>query len=135
MLTYDAAHQAPTTSHIWLLFLQLLTMPNWFKFMVYLETFVQLPFFLVAAYAYWKGLLWIRPFVIYYGFFVFSTTLPMLAEFAMSSDKKVAKISLIAFYLPFAGMPLLMAQRMLNTLAKGHRAFPFRPGGRGRKSL
>eukprot|EP00891_Asterochloris_glomerata_P001142 jgi/Astpho2/1142/gw1.00021.58.1_t len=87
-------------------------MPNWFKFMVYLETFVQLPFFLVAAYAYWKGLLWIRPFVIYYGFFVFSTTLPMLAEFAMSSDKKVAKISLIAFYLPFAGMPLLMAQRM-----------------------
>ncbi|XP_063002771.1 sigma intracellular receptor 2 [Elgaria multicarinata webbii] len=97
--------------------------PAWFKSFIYSEAFLQLPFFPVAAYAFWKGhCQWIRTPAIIYAVHVTTTLLPILAhimfgDFAKSKhpgpDTLRERLSLVAIYIPYFLIPLLILFSML----------------------
>ncbi|KAJ7309051.1 hypothetical protein JRQ81_008342 [Phrynocephalus forsythii] len=92
--------------------------PPWFQSFIYCECFLQLPFFPVAAYAFWKGKRrWIRTPAIVYAAHVATTLLPILAHFLFQdfSHAKPAgpetlpeRLTLLAFYFPYLLIPLLI---------------------------
>ena len=96
------------------------TLPPWFRVLVWGELILQLPFFFLASFAYATGKQWIQKPAIVYGLCVGSTTVPMLAEFALSPRTDFKRGSLLMFYVPYLVIPLLMAFRMLAS----DRAFP-----------
>ncbi|XP_058020237.1 sigma intracellular receptor 2 [Ahaetulla prasina] len=90
----------------------------WFQSFLYSEAFLQLLFFPVAAYAFWKGSCkWIRIPVIIYTTHVTTTVVACLAHilFADFSNAKVPspqtlqeRLTLSAFYAPYLAIPLVM---------------------------
>lgn len=88
-------------------------MPVWFKMLICIEIFIQLPFFFVGAYAFALGKRWIKVPAVIYGIFVASGTFLMLGEFAMSPEEDVSRGLLVAFYFPYFILPLAIALRML----------------------
>ncbi|KIZ02554.1 Transmembrane protein 97 [Monoraphidium neglectum] len=87
--------------------------PTWFVTFVWCEVCIQLPFFLIATYAYIAGKSWIRIPAIMYGVHAATTVLPMLAEFHLASHITAAqKQALIAMYGAYAVIPMLLALNM-----------------------
>ncbi|KAK9412474.1 transmembrane protein 97-like [Crotalus adamanteus] len=90
----------------------------WFMSSLYFETFPQLFFFPVAAYAFWKGnCKWIRTPVIIYATHIITTVVTYLAHilFTDFSNGRVLgpqtlqeRLTLSAFYAPFLAIPLVM---------------------------
>nr|XP_056721021.1 sigma intracellular receptor 2 [Euleptes europaea] len=97
--------------------------PAWFKSFIYCEVFLQLPFFLVAVYAFWKGnCKWIRIPAIIYAAHVATTMVPILAHFLFHdfSDSKPAgpqtwheRLWLVSIYIPYLLIPILLLLTML----------------------
>ncbi|XP_042298434.1 sigma intracellular receptor 2 [Sceloporus undulatus] len=97
--------------------------PVWFRSFIYSEAFFQLPFFPVAAYAFWKGnCKWIRTPAIIYATHVATTLLPILAHILFSDFSKSQhpgpqthheRLTLVAIYIPYLLIPLLILVSML----------------------
>ncbi|XP_077168931.1 sigma intracellular receptor 2 [Paroedura picta] len=97
--------------------------PAWFKSLICCEVFLQLPFFPVAAYAFWKGdCKWIRTPAIIYATHVATTLVPPLAHILLQdfSGSRAAgpatgqeRLWLVAIYSPYLLIPLLLLATML----------------------
>ncbi|XP_078535474.1 sigma intracellular receptor 2 [Lissotriton helveticus] len=96
--------------------------PVWFLTFVYCEALLQLPFFPVATYAFYKGgCKWIRIPAIIYSVHVATTVLPIIAhvlfaDLPLSSQKPVTqneRLTLVSFYAPYLLIPLLLLNTML----------------------
>ncbi|KAK9824196.1 hypothetical protein WJX72_008450 [[Myrmecia] bisecta] len=88
-------------------------MPPWFKALVWNEVFIQLPFFFVGAYAFAAGKAWIRKPAIVYGLTTATTLVPILGEFILSPKTDFARWTLVAFYIPYLIVPLMIGIKML----------------------
>ncbi|CAH1232884.1 TMEM97 [Branchiostoma lanceolatum] len=92
--------------------------PMWFKSFCWCEMTLQLPFFFVAAYAFFQGKCrWIRLPVIIYSTHTATTLIPILAQvfFNDFSDSPVPgpttfeeRMTLATIYMPYLVIPLLM---------------------------
>ncbi|PIO33097.1 hypothetical protein AB205_0061710 [Aquarana catesbeiana] len=97
--------------------------PPWFMSFVYCEAIVQLPFFPVAAYAFFKGgCRWIRVPAIVYSSHVATTVLAILAHLLfgdfpktkeLESPTQQERLTLVAIYAPYLVIPLLILVTML----------------------
>lgn len=94
---------------------QMITLPAWFRVLVWSEIYLQLPFFFVAAYAHAYGKTWIQKPTIVYGLFVSSTMVCILGELLMNAHSSQPLYLLSALYLPYFIIPFAMAMRMLMT--------------------
>ncbi|XP_061460864.1 sigma intracellular receptor 2 [Rhineura floridana] len=97
--------------------------PSWFTPFMFCEAFLQLPFFPVAAYAFWKGnCKWIRIPAIIYATHVITTLLPILAYILLndflsckypSPQTVQERVTLFAVYSPYLVIPCLILCVML----------------------
>ncbi|XP_798044.2 sigma intracellular receptor 2 [Strongylocentrotus purpuratus] len=97
--------------------------PIWFQSFIYAETFFQLPFFFVAAYAFYKGnCKWIRIPAIVYSTHVATTVIPIVAEIYLSDFAHASfpgpstfqeRTTLVGIYAPFLVVPFIMLVTML----------------------
>ncbi|XP_069471122.1 sigma intracellular receptor 2 [Ambystoma mexicanum] len=93
--------------------------PPWFLSFVYCEAFLQLPFFPVASYAFFKGgCKWIRVPAIMYSVHVATTVLAIIvhvlfADFPLSSLTHNERLTLVSIYAPYLLIPLLLLNTML----------------------
>lgn len=97
--------------------------PTWFLSFIYCELFLQLPFFFVATYAFWKGACrWIRLPAIVYSTHVATTMVPILSHLIFHDFSKSElggpstlkeRMTLCAIYSPYLFIPLLILFRML----------------------
>ena len=88
-------------------------MPAWFQGLVYIECFLQLPFFFFAAYAFVKGKNWIRIPALIYGIEVVTSMVCILGELLAGpsvADDKRQILTLI--YLPYLLLPLALSAKM-----------------------
>lgn len=100
------------------------TCPVWLQSFIVCELFFQLPFFVLALYAFATRGNWIRIPAIVYGAHTATTLVPILAYLAtvvpdpnspsgpLSSSDRAA---LLAVYLPYALVPALLVWRMAST--------------------
>jgi len=97
--------------------------PHWYRSFVWCEMFLQFPFFFFAVVAFWKGnCRWIRIPAIVYSSHVATTVLPILFHI-MRHDFSGSKLpgpstteerlKLMAIYLPYFIVPLLLLLTML----------------------
>ncbi|XP_061418155.1 sigma intracellular receptor 2 [Lethenteron reissneri] len=100
--------------------------PAWFFTFIYCEIFLQLPFFPIAAYAFYKGgRRWIRIPALVYASHVATSLLPILShvllqDFTVPPGTKGVvgpsnvheRLSLAAVYLPYLLVPLLIIATM-----------------------
>ncbi|XP_078404234.1 sigma intracellular receptor 2 isoform X2 [Cetorhinus maximus] len=97
--------------------------PAWFKAFILCEALLQMPFFPVAAYAFYKGgCSWIRTPAIIYSTHVATTVIPILAhilfnDFSASTypgPKTMSeRLSLLAIYTPYLLIPVWILLTML----------------------
>lgn len=97
--------------------------PGWFKSFVFCEALVQLPFFPIAAYAFFKGgCKWIRTPAIVYSVHVATTLVPILShimfhEFPVTPrpgpQTQQERLLLLSIYAPYLLVPLLILFTML----------------------
>ncbi|XP_069800821.1 sigma intracellular receptor 2 [Dendropsophus ebraccatus] len=97
--------------------------PPWFKSFIYCEAILQLPFFPVAAYAFFKGgCRWIRTPAIVYSSHVATTVLAILAQLLFGDVPKTSQVdsptqeerlTLLSVYAPYLVIPLLILLTML----------------------
>uniref|UniRef100_H3BEZ7 Transmembrane protein 97 n=2 Tax=Latimeria chalumnae TaxID=7897 RepID=H3BEZ7_LATCH len=97
--------------------------PAWFKSFVFCEGLVQMPFFPVAAYAFFKGSCrWIRTPAIIYSTHVATTVIPIIAHVLFqdfSSSKYPGpktlqeRLTLVSIYAPYLLIPVMMLLTML----------------------
>ncbi|CAM9208932.1 unnamed protein product [Heterosigma akashiwo] len=88
----------------------------WFRCVVWGELVLQLPFFFVASYAFYKGCNWIRIPSIIYGSHVATTMIPILGEIIFSPKWSAASgqanLLLFGIYFPYLAIPFLMVVTM-----------------------
>ncbi|XP_075891986.1 sigma intracellular receptor 2-like [Nelusetta ayraudi] len=97
--------------------------PEWFKSFVFCEALLQLPFFPIAAYAFFKGgCKWIRTPAIVYSVHVATTLVPILGhimfhEFPVTPrpgpQTQQERLLLLSIYAPYLLVPLLILFTML----------------------
>ncbi|NXP11593.1 SGMR2 protein, partial [Thinocorus orbignyianus] len=97
--------------------------PAWFKAFMYCEAFLQLPFFPVAAYAFFKGRCrWIRTPAIIYSTHVATTLFAILAHILfhdfsgsqhLGPETQHQRLVLLSVYAPYLLIPLLLLLTML----------------------
>ncbi|XP_033117697.1 sigma intracellular receptor 2-like [Anneissia japonica] len=97
--------------------------PMWFKSFVFSEIFLQLPFFFLGTYAFYKGGCgWIRIPALVYASHVATTLIAILGHilFHDFSDSKYPgpetsdeRLMLASFYLPYFVVPVLIILTML----------------------
>ncbi|CAH2219828.1 transmembrane 97 [Pelobates cultripes] len=97
--------------------------PAWFLSFVYCEGLVQLPFFPVAAYAFYKGgCKWIRIPAIVYSAHVATTVIAIIAHVLFGEFQKYngvdppnqkERLTLVSIYAPYLVIPLLILLTML----------------------
>ncbi|XP_068126346.1 sigma intracellular receptor 2 [Hyperolius riggenbachi] len=97
--------------------------PPWFQSFVYCEAILQLPFFPVASYAFFKGgCRWIRIPAIVYSSHVATTVVAILAQILYGDFPKTSQIdspteqdrlALLAVYAPYLVVPVLILLTML----------------------
>lgn len=95
--------------------MQMISLPAWFRVLVWSEIYLQLPFFFIAAYAHAYGKTWIQKPTIVYGLFVSSTMVCILGELLMNAHSSHPRYLLSALYFPYFIVPFAMAMRMLMT--------------------
>lgn len=101
--------------------------PLWFKSFVFCEAILQLPFFPVAAYAFWKGgCKWIRIPAIVYSTHVATTLIPILSYILFHQFPQVPhpgpstmreRLTLVSVYAPYLLIPLMILLTMLFSSA------------------
>lgn len=97
--------------------------PEWFQSFIFCEALLQLPFFPVAAYAFFKGgCRWIRTPAIVYSAHVATSLIPILAHVLFSSfplephpgpQTTQERWLLVSIYAPYLIVPLLLLLTML----------------------
>ncbi|GCC24592.1 hypothetical protein chiPu_0002994 [Chiloscyllium punctatum] len=97
--------------------------PAWFKAFILCEALLQLPFFPVAAYAFYKGnCSWIRTPAIIYSTHVTTTVIAILAHILFNDFSKSMypgpkstseRLTLSAIYIPYLLIPVLILMSML----------------------
>ncbi|NXA21302.1 SGMR2 protein, partial [Ibidorhyncha struthersii] len=97
--------------------------PEWFKAFIYCEAFLQMPFFPVAVYAFFKGgCKWIRTPAIIYSTHVATTLFAILAHILFHDFSKSEhlgpqtqreRLTLLSVYAPYLLIPLLILFTML----------------------
>lgn len=97
--------------------------PGWFKSFVFCEALVQLPFFPIAAYAFFKGgCKWIRTPAIVYSVHVATTLVPILSHIMFydfpvtprpGPQTQQERLLLLSIYAPYLLVPLLILFTML----------------------
>ena len=85
----------------------------WFQALTWVEIFVQLPFFMAAAYAFTLCRGWIRTPCIMYACCALTAIVPILTELLLAKNKLSLKLWLCAFYSPFLFMPIIILARAL----------------------
>ncbi|KAJ8042623.1 Sigma intracellular receptor 2 [Holothuria leucospilota] len=111
--------------------------PAWYKSSILIELLIQLPFFFVASYAFYKGgQRWIRIPVIIYSSHVTTTVYYMLAEWYFGDfgqdrefpgPESISERSIVSmFYLPYFIIPLIMLIFML--VSKDFKPLPVSDG-------
>mmetsp|Transcript_34900 Transcript_34900/g.76299 ORF Transcript_34900/g.76299 Transcript_34900/m.76299 type:complete len:163 (+) Transcript_34900:46-534(+) len=96
--------------------------PAFIRALVWCELLLQLPFFIVALYAYAKKLEWIRIWTVVYGVHTSTTLAPILFELwnvpTIPTDQH--RLVLTGIYLPYLLVPLFLGsvelRRVHNTL-------------------
>eukprot|EP00879_Flechtneria_rotunda_P005752 GHRR01006053.1.p1 GENE.GHRR01006053.1~~GHRR01006053.1.p1 ORF type:complete len:169 (+),score=7.73 GHRR01006053.1:597-1103(+) len=84
--------------------------PIWFVAFVWCEVAIQLPFFLIASYAYLVGRNWIRIPAIMYGVHAATTVVPMLADFWYGQGRHSPQKELLCLiYGTYLVFPMLIA--------------------------
>jgi len=98
------------------------TCPPWLRAVIFCELAFQVPFFLVATYAFCRGRNWIRIPSLIYGTHTSTTLVPILGSFWLGDESKGApplslaeKWTLTGIYIPYLILPLLLVLRMLPT--------------------
>nr|XP_046246094.1 sigma intracellular receptor 2 [Scatophagus argus] len=97
--------------------------PEWFKSFIFCEAFLQMPFFPIAAYAFFKGSCkWIRTPAILYSVHVATTLLPILSHILFyqfplephpGPQTLQERLLLFSIYVPYLLVPLLLLFTML----------------------
>ncbi|XP_062408666.1 sigma intracellular receptor 2 [Sardina pilchardus] len=97
--------------------------PVWFKSFIFCEALVQLPFFPVAAYAFWKGgCKWIRTPAIVYSAHVATTLVPILSYVLFHQFPQTPhpgpqtmreRLTLMSIYAPYLIVPVMLLLTML----------------------
>lgn len=100
--------------------------PVWFTSFLFCELLFQLPFFPIAAYAFFKGSCrWIRTPAIIYSVHTVTTLIPILASFLLEDFSKAShfkgrgpqtfreRLTLISIYVPYLLIPLTLLLFML----------------------
>lgn len=77
--------------------------------MIWVELLVQLPWIVVLLYGYTVRAQWMRTLGLAYGVHVTTTMAPLFGHFLTSSNPQ--KWAVIAIYMPWFVMPLIMAVR------------------------
>ena len=95
--------------------LQVSTAPNWFRACGYFELLVQLPFFIVAVYAYALDRDWIRLPNLAFSAASTSLMIPIMSELILSTEK-FEKPAVLAMYAPFAILPGIIACKTFQEL-------------------
>lgn len=101
--------------------------PVWFKSFVFCELVFQLPFFPIAAYAFFKGSCrWIRIPAIIYAVHTITTLIPILYIFLLEDFSKAVafkgvrpenfreRLTLIGVYVPYLIIPIILLLFMLR---------------------
>lgn len=101
--------------------------PVWFKSFLFCELVLQLPFFPIAAYAFFKGSCrWIRIPAIIYAVHTITTLIPILYTFLLEDFSKAIaskgqrpesfreRLTLIGVYAPYLIIPLILLLFMLR---------------------
>ncbi|CAO2644398.1 Sigma intracellular receptor 2 [Lemmus lemmus] len=98
--------------------------PVWFKSLVVCELVFQLPFFPIAAYAFFKGnCRWIRIPAIIYAVHTITTLIPILSTLLLEDFSKAValrpknfreRLTLIAVYVPYLIIPIILLLFMLR---------------------
>ena len=102
----------------------------WFQSFVWAEVALQLPFFLVATYAFALKRNWIRIPAIIYGSFVVASMVPILTVIATHQEAGYAPAPLLAFYAPY----LLVPGALVAVMAANPRPFGPATPGAGRRA-
>ncbi|XP_029783674.1 sigma intracellular receptor 2 [Suricata suricatta] len=102
--------------------------PVWFKSFLFCELVFQLPFFPIAAYAFFKGgCRWIRTPAITYSVHTMTTLVPILATLLFEDFSKASgfkgqgpetlheRLALLSVYAPYFLIPLLLLLFMLRS--------------------
>ncbi|XP_028857344.1 sigma intracellular receptor 2 [Denticeps clupeoides] len=110
--------------------------PVWFKSFVFCEALLQMPFFPVAAYAFWKGgCRWIRTPAIIYSAHVATTLIPILAHILShrfpekphpGPQTPSERLALVSIYAPYLVVPVMLLFTMLCSST-------YNPGSQGGK--
>lgn len=85
--------------------------PIWFQSLIWVELLFQLPFFFVAAYAFFRQCAWIATPSIIYGIGVAATTFPIIVHQLFSGPTGPA---LAAIYAPYMIIPALVAAKFAH---------------------
>lgn len=104
--------------------------PAWFRSFILCELLFQLPFFPVAAYAFWKGgCRWIRTPAIVYSTHVATTLVPILAHILFYSfpskphagpQTMQERWFLVSIYAPYLIIPVMLLLTMLLSSTYNH---------------
>eukprot|EP00850_Spirogloea_muscicola_P000354 SM000001S04756 [mRNA] locus=s1:2006109:2009344:+ [translate_table: standard] len=86
--------------------------PLWFVSLVWCEVLFQLPFYVVAVYAFLYERSWIRVPAIVYAAHTATTMVPILTVILCSSLSRADRLALTGVYLPFLVLPLLVLLRI-----------------------
>ncbi|XP_058416273.1 sigma intracellular receptor 2 [Diceros bicornis minor] len=102
--------------------------PVWYKSFLFCELVLQLPFFPIATYAFFKGgRKWIRTPAIIYSVHTMTTLIPILSTFLFEDFSKASvfkgqgpetfheRLTLISVYAPYFFIPLLILLFMLRS--------------------
>eukprot|EP00243_Klebsormidium_subtile_P012380 TRINITY_DN7513_c0_g1_i2.p1 TRINITY_DN7513_c0_g1~~TRINITY_DN7513_c0_g1_i2.p1 ORF type:complete len:171 (+),score=5.11 TRINITY_DN7513_c0_g1_i2:123-635(+) len=89
--------------------------PPWFKALVWCELIFQVPYFVVATYAFIRGKTWIRTPTVMYCAHVVTTMVPIFFELMSAALPSQKRVNLVAIYLPFLVVPLLLLARILSS--------------------
>ncbi|KAI1893378.1 hypothetical protein AGOR_G00123120 [Albula goreensis] len=97
--------------------------PVWFKSFIFCEAVVQLPFFPLATYAFWKGgCRWIRTPAIVYSTHVATTLIPILSYVLFHGFPETPhpgpqtleeRLTLVTVYAPYLLIPMMLLFTML----------------------
>ncbi|XP_036393223.1 sigma intracellular receptor 2-like [Megalops cyprinoides] len=97
--------------------------PVWFKSFIFCEALVQMPFFPIAAYAFWKGdCRWIRTPAIVYSAHVATTLIPILSyvlfhQFPTAPhpgpQTPTERLTLVTVYAPYLLIPIMLLFTMV----------------------